>query len=565
MLSLKVIIKKLMLERNQKYDIESKYDEELVTSAEVLFEEKKIKEITRLEQGLYVIQFKNKEKNEVEILKPFTKSQKSTCDCSTYRERNVCEHILAALMALRKEAIAKELEAKSKKETTKNKRPSKLGISGILAQIEFEELKNFIASYASKNPRFSTALKVNFARKIELEDNYSKYKNLLDSIIKPVTTKSKSISNADVNLLINVSKDLSGQFLDAEALHQYLEAYLIAENVINKIEYTRYHFGSNDKELTNMSRQFHSHLISLLKNKIAPELRGRIKEYLLKLITLSYYNFTDAILNPAFLLLDYFNLKKEEKELILSQLMTKISASNVKYDQLPILLALIQVLNFQVYKKSTKIAPSHLKYTIEILDNLIKMGQLDAAHELADLLIKSDNTSRNLHFKMLEILILREEYDEFMDQAAKAFLTFKDFRIIDSILKAMNDEQKDMVFKQIAQSLENSDEVYFVAKFLLKIGYKQELLDLIKQESDMRLLMSYSHYLLPEYPQEIEDMYLNLTKEFLDNHIGQHSNHFITEISQHLSTIGADKILKKLNKMILENFNHRAYFISEFK
>jgi hypothetical protein len=548
------------------YIFENNFDEAQLLEGEALYEKNRVKDIRKLENGLYVLLVKDENLHETEYLKPFTKKQKFTCDCEEFIKNTSCKHIVAGLFALRSQ-FQQEEESRlvKKKEKIKSVKKNKLNTATILDNISEEELKNFVTSFAAKNPKFSTALKVAFARKIDLEDNYSKYKQLLDSIIKPVTTKDKAVSANEIKMLIAVIKDLSGQFYDSMALEQYLEAFLITENVINKVEYTKYHFEQSEKELNQLSKLFHSHIVSLLKAKIAPELRKNIYDFLGKLGRLSYYSFNDTSLNAIYLQYKNYKNTKEQIAYLTDTVLQKLTAASTRPETKAVLYTMLQLLEYQNNKKPIELSRNNAKYSIDILDNLIRLDALKEATVLTNYLLKLDSNNKNLYYKLLELLILKADYDEFISQATSIFIKFKDFRIIDSILRSMEPDQQKKAFNLISLKLQDVKEEYFKAKYFLKINDKESLLKLIQEEKDFKLTMSYDKYLIADYLEELNEVYLLLTTDYLDTHLGQHSSVFIAELSQHLHRIDAQKILKSINKLILEKYSHRSHFISSVK
>jgi hypothetical protein len=549
-----------------KYIFENDFDDGLLLSGESLYDKNRVKDIKKLENGLYVLLVKDENLHETEFLKPFTKKQKVTCDCSEFVKNGKCSHIVAGLFALRSRLQSEEENKINKrKQNIQKPKNNKLNTSTILENITEEELKNFVGAFSSKNPKFSTALKVTFARKIDLEDNYSKYKQLLDSIIKPVTTRDKSVSANEIKMLISVVKDLSEQFYDCLALEQFLEGFLIVENVINKVEYTKYHYEQAEKELNQYSKLFHSHIVSLLKADIAPELRKSIFEFLINLSKLSYYSYNDARLNAIFIIFNNYKNEYEDNDMLSSIVAEKLASSFTKWENKPVLFTLQQLLSYKEEKKAISISGNNAKFSIEIIDNLIKLDAIKEAELLVNNLIQKDTTNKNLYYKLLELLILKEDYKEFINQASSIFIKFKDFRIIDSIQKSMSESQKAKAFKLITKNLKESKESQFKAKYFLKIKDKASLIKLVIDEKDFRLIMSYDKYLINDYFEELNKTYLIATSQYLDTHIGTHSSVFITELSQHLHKIGGDKILKNINKLILENYSHRSHFISSVK
>ncbi len=548
-----------------RFIFENNFEDELIVTGERLFENNGIKDVQQLEKGLYILLIKDDIIHETEVLHPFTKRQKFTCDCNYFEKNNKCQHIVATLFELRRRIQeTKKKKSKKSEDASKSIKHNKLNIATILEYVSVGELKSFISAYANKNQKFATALKVNFASKIDLEDNNSKYKQLLDSIIRPVTSKSKKVGAADIKSLISVCKDLNDQYQDAIALNQYSEAFIIIENVLKKIEYTKYNFDILQKELNQLSKTFHSHFITLLSENIAPELMTKIQSFLLDLGSMSYYSYDDSLLNVAQIINEYTKCTQSIRNSLIETINERLNKNNLK-DSIPVLYAVLQNLKYQDIKEPIEISPNHIKHSVAIIDNLIKLEALDEANILIDVLLVKDDRNKNLHFKYLELLILQNKQVEFIDQASNAFLKFRDFRIIDAIVKSMDSKQQKKAFDFISSELNNSTEYYFRAKYYLKVNDQDALTTLLEEQKDFRLLMSYDKYLIQDNHKRIKELYILILKEYLDIHIGKHSTEFISEISHHLQSINAFKILTAVNKFIIKNYAHRVHFITSVK
>ncbi|MBK8081768.1 MAG: hypothetical protein IPK25_16725 [Saprospiraceae bacterium] len=202
-----------------KFLIEVKYDDILVEEAEILFEKKVIIDVLNPEKNLFVFSLFDERDYEVEIFKPFTKLQRSTCSCLFHTQHKICKHVLAGLMFLRNQKSKEE----SEKKTPAVSKTKTLNISNILSNVSREELIQFVKNYAKSDPKFSLQLKVFFARKVDLPDNKKKYKSILDSVIKPHSGKSNP-SVAEIRAFLTINKELTGQTEDCIALEQYEEA-----------------------------------------------------------------------------------------------------------------------------------------------------------------------------------------------------------------------------------------------------------------------------------------------------------------------------------------------------
>ncbi len=187
----------------------------------MLFEKNAVIDFSQPEKHLFVFVIHDNEDWEVEIMKPFTKIQKSTCSCLFYKKNNICRHILAALFYIRNIRSSK---IKPKAEP-KNTKVQTLNIPSLLQHVEREELIRFVKQYARDNAAFALQLKIHFARKVDMSDNKDKYKVILDSIIKPYTGKTRPTLHV-IKAFLSVSEEFLGQLQDCLALQSYQESHV---------------------------------------------------------------------------------------------------------------------------------------------------------------------------------------------------------------------------------------------------------------------------------------------------------------------------------------------------
>ncbi|MFZ1751066.1 MAG: SWIM zinc finger family protein, partial [Saprospiraceae bacterium] len=183
--------------------IETIYDEELVLQAEALFENEAITDISKVNRNFFIAKIKDGKSYEVVIQSPFTKKQKATCDCNFFASNLICKHVITLLFHIRSTQSQKPLVGNKKSGSSSAKNTS-LNIHQILHEISHDDLVTFMKAYATKDKKFSTQLKVSFARKIEVEDGAMKYKNILNSIVRPYTGKQSKASATDVKAILSV-------------------------------------------------------------------------------------------------------------------------------------------------------------------------------------------------------------------------------------------------------------------------------------------------------------------------------------------------------------------------
>ena len=252
---------------------------------EKLFDEGAVLEVVEVEKKLWSVMVKDNGILEVEIQNPNTKKQKSTCECKGFAEENSCEHIATALLYLRK----KESE-KVQKRKEKALQKQSFNLRTILDNVPSDDINKFIRSYAQTDRMFNILLKASFARKIDLEDNSQKYRSILSSLIKPISTENNASTTTDIRIALKVIDEFNSQLEDALSLNQLDEAFLIIESCLPRLHYLFSNYNKRTEKVHDLIATFHSHVDELYNNLLAPALLNKLDELIVDLFEKSYYN-----------------------------------------------------------------------------------------------------------------------------------------------------------------------------------------------------------------------------------------------------------------------------------
>ena len=120
------------------------------------------------------------------------------------------------------------IQKQKKTQKPKTTKAKSVTVRTLLSDIDGDSLKQFVLGYASRDKKFSDALKINFIRHIDLEDNEKKYKVLLDSLIRPVSSKEKVLKETEFRNFKYTIQDLLDQAHDGIALKEYVESSYIS-------------------------------------------------------------------------------------------------------------------------------------------------------------------------------------------------------------------------------------------------------------------------------------------------------------------------------------------------
>lgn len=534
--------------------IELQFDPDIFKKGEDLYENKAIIEIVKVNRSLYSIVIRDGKLYEVELLKPLLKGQKSTCECTFYKENKSCKHIVASLLYFK--TYKEKLETDKLKKDTKSIKSKAISIKSLLNDVDQEDLKAFVQAYASNDKKFSNALKINFIRKVDLEDNEKKYKVLLDSIIRPVSSREIKLKATDLRHFKTIVKDLLEQAQDALALKEYVEASLILKTVLVKLHYIDHYYPDHFDEIKELFQGYYLIYNELLQAKyISVELKESTKDNLFELLNSSFYHSPLNLFNAAELICMNF---PEEKDELIDVLNEKVNRLNLEKKELIITYALLFRLRYKSKDKSPFDLPPELTPLLEgIINNLTASGETKIAIETCKL-YKSLYPGEIIYTTLvLELFIKQDDKVNFIKTVISSFKKSKDLRIIELVKKFEIEGVIDQVREEMKDNMPDKLSNYKKAELLMKLEDWEGLMAHLYQMQDIRTLMLYDKVLYKDYSEEVTYLYLQIIEKYLDQHIGDFANVFINELKMHLDKNKMSRITKKINTLVTDKYSHR--------
>ncbi|HMP29861.1 MAG TPA: hypothetical protein PKD85_09680 [Saprospiraceae bacterium] len=519
------------------------YSPEIYAAAEKLLEKGGILEVNLLEKGLYnVFVLDEGTIFDVELNKPFTKKFASTCTCDFHTINGHCSHTLSALMQINKEQEAKNID---------RPKANKLKLSELLGEVPHDELVKFIRSYASKDRKLNIALKVHFAKYADLENNAEKYKAILDSVIRPVTTKNQKLPQSEWITFKAICVDLLDQTEDLIVMNGADEAVDIISAVIKKLAYIQNAFGKNTLELINILKSYHLVLNDLITDVTSVKLLDKIKDVLINLMDTSFYSCSVPQYHAGELI---FKNKFLSTEALHNIIVNKIKSSSNDTE-----IHLLYSLKFRLDKTNTDFAsiPSaHLVYLEKIVDDLI----IHKENQLAlQLLYHYHNTKvRNpLTIKLAKILIEHSENTK-LEELTELFISTKDLRIVEYVQNYHKE-----IIESFIKSVENSSnfnqfsESITFPYFLAKTKQYDKLLEHLTLNKSFELLKNFDKEINDIRPIPLALLYTSMVDHYLKEHIGEASNLFIDQLINHLTQIKAKNAIKHIKHLINDHYSNR--------
>jgi hypothetical protein len=529
-------------------NIELLFPHDLFLKGEELYESGAITDISKIDSKLYSFTINEGVKIEVEWFKPLTRQQKASCECDFFQLGKMCRHTIAALLAYKQEFYKeKELETSDRDYPRK---ASTLNINSILNNLSKDDLKSFIKSYAGNDKKFAIAFKVHFARKVDLNDNELKYKSILDSIIKPITTDKNPYKASDVRGLINISEEFQGQTDDAVSLEQYQEAFILTKTTLSKLAYVYNNSQFYSSEVEKLIIKSFDHIREILSELQSVELKKEIEAFLMEMAELSFTPFISCKDN-------IFDILVESK-IYHSQLIEFIEQQLWRHERkdshaTPIILGVLLRLKI-MNGNPASLDKKYQNFFDKVGENLLKS-------KFENVLIKFYKDVVN-HSKDLSLLYLQAltnmKSKKTITEAVEIFSKQKDLRVIDFIKSRFDQKAlSDFVLNISKKKVTLNDNAVFYMNYLVKSNQFQSLLDFIAQTKNVNYLMQHTQILAKELPEATTLLYETMIENYLIEHIGEKSHNFINDVFLFLNKLQLSRITNRLGMMIDIKFPER--------
>ena len=425
---------------------------------------------------LYTVS-KGEEIFEVEILTSPKYVKSYSCDCQQLNKNGICGHISAGLIILRKTRIADAL-ARAKRKQPEKKKNTNLSTDAIFDQIDSSELRAFIKQYASKNKKFDLEFKVNFARRVKLDNTYSKYEKLVERVLPPITAAGKSYTAPSINLFVKHGKELFEQYKDAKTLESYTEASTILLLLLKKAAYAIKHCKIVPDSLEYFSEKLHTHIFELYKENLAPELKDKLSMKLVELIQLSYYQFPSFENNLVLPILMYGD--KNEQKALFEALSYKIEDINDKRKFSEIVCYIILLsdklkLSYLFLYKEIKTHHLHDIFNLLLLRNHIGLMEKFS--------VESQKREKYNDFPFVDIDILlskrNHNMDTLMQALTKKYLARREGHIFEELIQFEPEESR-IYLEKIVRELRNNQQ------------YSKNILSIYMHLEEYELLIDYT-------------------------------------------------------------------------
>ncbi len=533
---------------------ENQIPESLYLEGESLYDSIAAPTIVKEKANLYLINLVDgKDTLDIEVQFINKKSIKSNCVCKAHKKDKNCKHVVASLFAIRKMLAAKPKPA-PKPRATKSKATD---FQRIIQEISKSDLENFIKLYARKNLNFKLELEAHFASKVDFEDNETKYKSVLNRVVKAKSSSHPKLSGSSLTTFKKIMSDFWAQSNDMFSLDRFDEVFYACRFSLEKLYYSKNIYLLEHDFIDEYINNFVSLMGKLLTKELAPEFRDKIKTNYLDFATYSFVIPMEEN-HVHDLIFQSMDLTQEETNVLLDDIKIKLlKLEDYRGNQI---LAKV-IAGYANNDSKYEWINAHYSVT-RIIKAMSNIGKADINNyfEILNKLEAEYTNIPEISFIKIRDLIR----NEWFDIALKEFLNVcKEQKQIQRLIPFFSLVPTDLLnksTKKFAKALAKYPSSLQV-KFFSQYNEHEQIIRVIKEHNDMTLMMEQDHDLIDIYEEEINDFYVQWTQQYLKEHIGSKSKERIQEIQNHLKTIGAKKIVSNVKKAIDLNFTHRKNVI----
>ncbi len=540
------------------------FPSELLPAGENLYDNNAISMFEEIQRNLWTFEVEDGKTHEVEVLISPKKVKSYSCDCSYFADHKCCKHIIASLYLLRLE----KTENVKTKHSMVFSAPKKLSVPNILKQIPEEDLKNFVRNYAKINKAFSTALKANFARSIELFDNELKYESILNGIIKPATDIDYKVSFQAIKQFLRVSEQFDAQFEDSLSLKQYTEAYYIVKALLAKTAYVNHWTLSENDQITSLNKHLHQQLALLVSLEIAPDLKSEILSFCQDLTSRSYYHVSDPKENLFMILLKYEKVKEHLLPSV-GLLSSKSKSDQLHYRELEYIWIIRQNFvqhHFPFASEEIPILGSQAIFRVcEILEE--QEAYVGLLNFIEFFKVKGKIRDLFLSKKYVRALVKLGKKEELRSEFMDFIMLFKDLYFYEVLREAFPDSYE-AYYEILSRKLANKKGIEYQRLYL----NLQQMEGKTEKLNEFLMGSNYGVALAPEFAEhiknnseELSEVVVTVSDNYLSEYIGKESAAEMKSLLLFLRNRAYSDAFTKLRNHIISDYPERITLAEEVK
>ncbi len=484
------------------------------------FESGAVTDLKEARAGLWQAEVEGTDVYEVEIQLTNNSIKSYSCNCPFDGE--ICKHVTAVLFAIREEKIM-EIET-----------PKPLSFDNLLAKVTHKEYKEFVKSYASKNKDFKSAFELAFANKDENVDLGKKYLTALKRIIKKNSDRG-FVGYHDARGLVG---DIGTLLADVENLlekQHFRDAFAISSAMLKEIMNVIQYCDDSDGLIGDTVSEIILLINTVAKNAPRP-LQEAVFEFLMKeLKDNEYFEYGDFGYE-LFGIFEYlgFNLSKSSEFInYVDILLLQFTAG--PYDDFKRNFFTTRKIEFLRLSGNSAEVEKLILQNLEIVE--VRQGEVNRYIDKRDYTVAKklindgialalkkghSGTASNWQTELLRIAVLENNISEiriytkhfafdsgfsvaYYSQWKATFTKNEWPAIIEEHIAAtvIKITAANEVNKGKSWYTDNLSLLTVLGPIYIKEGFWDRLLDLVKKETGLDVILHYNTYLSKHYPTEM--------------------------------------------------------------
>lgn len=482
------------------------------------------------------------------------------CPCQEFATKGYCAHWIAFAVCVRAHLNQKQNAVSS----------PRFDLELIGKEIPFPNLWPFIRQYAKKDKELEWQMKARFARHIASLDE-SKYRKLLDQVLPPSQEVRTRTPHKRFKQALQIIAILRDEAMDALALNEYKEVFLINEAVLPKLCILLRDQQEIDPPTLENFNFFIDLSRQLYTQPIPVELRDRVISWAMDLSCRSY--FPNRRGHDSFYsdLIDWLSDRPNLWDECLEKLKVKYEFAR-KAEQLIPFLANSHAL-FELTGGLNEYAQflERFKSQLEKGQRLLHFAQYHlppkrsaSLFELMARIWQGTSLERIIQEALFHVFSSMEEKEERLYWARQLLRNQFLPECYDTIVQSnenLQDNFRSWIQEQVLPELSKIRQEEYLASFYSHTGQWQELGELIKANPG-RLLQRFDEQIFNQAPQKGIELYIVLIQEYLKDHHGPVASAFLGSMKRRLSEIGAYGHWKEIARSAVEEFGDRQSVIA---
>ncbi len=502
---------------------------------------------------------------EVSVDIQFGHVQKWSCDCPY--DGDICKHVVAVALAIqdKKKTIPVNVEESASKPKT---------FEQLVAAVSNEELRNFVKQYADSDKNFKRAFQVNFAEK-NPAGGKAQYAKLIAQSLHSAMGRYGFIDYYHAREAFDTVFNLLDKANELQNQKNFAETWLIASAVVEQVSEVT---GSIDDSDGVIGESFEGafNLISELTDNA--EVPMPLKEQMFDWHKAEYpkdkyQNYgDDTILDSMVELAEVANRTGE----IFPILDAAIKRTTSEYELISLLQQKARLLkSLDRMQEYTELVTSNLQHPefrkiklAELLEHkhyteaekLIKEGiRISEAQ-------KHGGTTQQWKEQLLEIYRKTNQHEKYLVLLRELF--YSQNRQYYPLLKKTIGHEKWP--EELAMIISNLKKSHWDWNFLFELYAAElmlaDLLQLIGQHAEFRLIKTYESLLLPEFPAEILKLYDQVCQSYAAQANARGDYHELASMLKHVQKLeGGKPLVTRLLTTFREVYKRRPAMMDELK